>query len=367
MNNFPVVNKNILRENYTLIRVPEEAIPNQRGNVHIQHTSGSTGTPFHVPQDTRKRNRRIAELKYFGNVVGFYSHEKLIHLRIWTKWHNKSKWQSFRENIIAFDISNLKKERLSELCSVINKEKAVCLRGYASSFDLLVRYVMENRHMSFPSLSVIIAGSEALQDATRENVQKHLGCNIISQYANEENGIMAQETIGTDDNGFYLNHASYIFEVLKMDSDQPAAYGELGRIVITDLFNYAFPMIRYDTGDLGVLAPPNEHSNGYPYLSKLYGRRMDLVYTVSGEPVSPMSLGRVLKYYSEINQWQFIQKAKKEYVLKIVLSGEHFSKAAEVKKELCDTFGQDANIQIEYVNDIPVLNSGKRKPVICEL
>ena len=321
---------------------------------------------FMSPQDTRKRHRRVAELKYFGKIVGFKSHEKLVHLRIWTRWQNKSKAQSFKENIIAFDMSNLGEEKLAELCTIINKEKAVCLRGYASSFDILARYVKEN-HISLPSLSIIIAGSEALQEGTREAVKKYIGCDIISQYANEENGILAQESTEPGAEGFYLNHAGYVFEILKMDSDEAAGYGELGRIVITDLFNYAFPMIRYDTGDLGVMAAPNEFSNGYPYMLKLYGRRFDLVYTTGNEPVFPMTLGRILKYYADIVQWQFVQKSSKTYLLKVIVEGGRLAKEAEILSELRAYFGQDADIRIEYVDDIPVLNSGKRKPVVNEM
>ena len=77
--------------------VPIQYIPEQETEkVHIQKNSGSTGTPFSIYQDTRKRNRRIAELKYFGEDVGFKSHEKLVQCRIWTKWQSKSKWQSGR-------------------------------------------------------------------------------------------------------------------------------------------------------------------------------------------------------------------------------------------------------------------------------
>ena len=368
LSNFPVVNKSILKENYDRVKVPEKEIPGQEGAVHVQHTSGSTGTPFHVPQDTRKRHRRVAELKYFGKIVGFKSHEKLVHLRIWTRWQNKSKAQSFKENIIAFDMSNLGEEKLAELCTIINKEKAVCLRGYASSFDILARYVKEN-HISLPSLSIIIAGSEALQEGTREAVKKYIGCDIISQYANEENGILAQESTEPGAEGFYLNHAGYVFEILKMDSDEAAGYGELGRIVITDLFNYAFPMIRYDTGDLGIMAAPNAYSYGYPYMPKLYGRRFDLVYTTRGEPVFP-NFGRILKNYSEIEQWQFIQRGQKEYVLKIVprVGKLISSNEKEIVSELKEMFfGLDAVISFEYVEEIPVLNSGKRKSVVNEM
>ena len=60
-------------------------------------------------------------------------------------------------------------------------------------------------------------------------------CEIISQYADEECGILAQEKVPTKstDNVMYFNHSSYIFEILKLDSVEPAAYGEVGRIVIT--------------------------------------------------------------------------------------------------------------------------------------
>lgn len=362
---FPVVNKNILRENYDSILVDKSKIPYQKGEVHIQHTSGSTGTPFHIHQDTRKRIRRIAELKYFGQVVGFKSHDPLVHLRIWTNWQNKSRWQSFKENIIAFNMANLGDERIKELCNIIKKKKISCLRGYASSFANIARYVGEH-DIKLPSLKVIIAGSEALQEDVRDLVKKYIKCNIISQYANEENGILAQESISSDASGFYLNHASYYFEILKMDSDAPAEYGELGRIVLTDFFNYAFPIIRYDTGDLAIMEKGNILSCGYPYFSKLYGRRLDLIYNTKGEPMSAMTLSRILKYYPSILQWQFIQKNKNTYNLKIVLKDGTQLNQNEIANLLKESFGQDANITFEYVRDIPVLSSGKRKPVVCE-
>ena len=90
LSEFPVVNKQLLIENHDGIAVSKEFIPEQEaGNIHVQKTSGSTGTPFAVPQDSRKRYRRIAELKFFGQDVGFKSHEKLVQCRIWTKWQSK--------------------------------------------------------------------------------------------------------------------------------------------------------------------------------------------------------------------------------------------------------------------------------------
>jgi phenylacetate-CoA ligase len=368
LKDYPVMNKSLLIENHSKIAVSPENIPGQVGKLHIQSTSGSTGTPFQIPQDTRKRLQCLAELKYFGEIVGFRTHDMLIHLRTWNRWQSKTPKQIKKENIIPFDISQMGDKELGELCDLINKHKAVCLRGYASSFDLLARYIKENGR-NCPSVKIIIAGSEALHDDVRHIVKENMGCEIISQYADEECGIMAQERIPTKstDNPMYLNHADYIFECLKMDSDEPAEYGEVGRLVVTDLHNYAFPVIRYDTGDAAVMAPPDEHSNGFPVLGKLYGRRLDVCYTTKGEPFSPMTIGRILKHYNKIIQWQFIQKASNEYVLKVILSqSESIDYLNEAIQNLKETLGEEAIIIIEKVDGIPTLASGKRKPVINE-
>jgi len=363
---FPVVNKSILRQQMELLRVPEAENPWQKGQVyHVQKTSGSTGAPFAVAQDTRKRNRRLAELKYFGERVGFRSHDKLIQLRIWTRWQSKSRWQAFRENIEPFNCTNLSDENLSRLCHLIRTKRAVCLRGYASSFDLLGRYV-EKHGIQLPSLRVIIAGSEALQDSTRELVERAIGCPIISQYANEENGILAQEEPGKPGR-FLLNHASYVFEVLKPDSDEPAAYGELGRLVTTDLYNYACPMIRYDTGDMCTMQL--DTATGRPFIDKLFGRRLDMIYNLAGEPLFPMYFARVLKNYGAIAQWQFVQKGEADYRLKLSLTDEaagRFEAEGEVRAALLSLLGEEARISFDYVREIPVLNSGKRKSVVNE-
>lgn len=369
LQDYPVMNKALLIEHHSEIEIPVEHIPGQIGKVYVQKTSGSTGIPFEIPQDTLKRERRIAELKYFGKQIGFNTHELLIHLRIWNKWQSKSLKQIRKENIIPFDISEMSKNKMKELVELIQKENVYALRGYASIIDQLANYIIDNP-ASLPSLKIIISVSETLQDETREKVKKYLKCEIVSQYANEECGILAQEMppTKTTNNIMYLNHAGYYFEILKINKDVPADYGELGRIVITDLHNYAFPIIRYDTGDLGVLLPPNEKSNGYPVLGKLWGRRLDICYTTKGEPFSAMLLSRTLKHFDKILQWQFIQKGEKEYCIKVIMHenciANEYLKSAII--ELLKVLGEDAIINIEQVNEIPVLSSRKRKPVINE-
>lgn len=357
LESFPVMDKILLRESYDSLTVQISKIPEHKGKLVIQRTSGSTGTPLAVPQDKRKRNRRIAELKYFGKIAGFNSHEKLAHLRIWNKWHNKSRFQSFKENIFAVDCSRINDQTLTELCNLIKRKGIIAIWGYASWYDKLLEFV-ERNSIKLTSVRVIIAGSEMLQPATRENLKRKLNCNVVSRYSNEEQGVLGQDK--DDDEQFYLNHASYYFEFLKLDSDKKAEPGELSRIIVTDLFNYAFPMIRYDTGDIGIYV--FNDLTGFPVLRKIYGRLLDLVYDTQGTAIHPMTLARILKNYDEIKLWQFIQTDQKKYELKLKLTTK--MDISGCIKELKEIFGKDSQIDILFVEEIPVLSSGKRKPVI---
>ena len=78
-----------------------------------------------------------------------------------------------------------------------------------------------------------------------------------------------------------------------------------------------------------------------------------------------MSFARVLKNLDGIRQWQFIQKDKSKYLLKLNVQKEKFD-LENTLLEIRKIVGQDADVQIEYVEDIPVLALGKRKMVICE-
>ncbi len=369
LKSFPVVNKSILIRHHADIALPNNLVPGQVGEIHIQKTSGSTGTPFAIPQDTQKRYRRIAELKYFGQRVGFKSHEPLIHLRTWNRWQSKTPGQIKKENIYPFDIAVLDDKHLGELYELAMRTKAVSLRGYASSLGLLADYIKRNNLPPIPSVAISFSGSEMLLDETRRDIKRYIGGEVISQYANEECGILAQEKVPTkaSENIMYLNNASYRFEFLKLEKDEPAAPGELARIVITDLYNHAFPIIRYDTGDTAIFSYPTEKSDGYPVITHLYGRRLDIVYSLSGNPIHPMVFGRTLKHYDKIAQWQFVQNSAESYELRLIMKDEsEFDKYIEpILNDLTEVLECDrVNIKCVLVDDIPVLKSGKRKPVV---
>ena len=67
-----------------------------------------------------------------------------------------------------------------------------------------------------------------------------------------------------------------------LNEDKKIGFGQRGRIVITDLYNYATPLIRYDTGDVGIM---HLDENNHPYFSQVLGRKLDLIYDTKGNLV----------------------------------------------------------------------------------
>lgn len=197
-------------------------------------------------------------------------------------------------------------------------------------------------------------------------MSQQLSCIIISQYGNEENGIFGQTTHNGKGTTMQLNLANCYMEILKFDSDEPVADGELGRIVVTDLTNYAMPMIRYDIGDVAMVG--EKKSGIMVSIDNLGGRKTDLIIRTDGTQVDFFNSVSPDLYLNEgISQFQFIQKGEKEYLLKLNLKDESLKAMTDrfvgyVKKVV----GEDANCKVEYVSEIPVLSSGKRKVVINE-
>jgi phenylacetate-CoA ligase len=357
LDNFPIINKNIIRENIGNFIVDDI----DKNLLFKVVTSGSTGTPFSVYHDIDKKNRNSADTIYFGKLAGFEIGNQLNYLKIWTVVNKKNRLIALAENINAIDVSELSDNNIEKLVKKFNTKKPKSFLGYASALESIAIYM--NKCMPdlvLKNVSSIIAMSEGISENAKVLIKKHFGIFPVSRYSNVENGIIAQQ-MPNGDNEFVVNWASYNVEILEFNSDNKVEFGQTGRIVVTDYFNFAMPMIRYDTGDIGSFKW--NHDKTKVLLAKVEGRKMDLVFNTSGDLVSSFTITNNMWLYPEIKQYQFIQTTKKDYLFKLNIDGE-FNREVLLISEFKNYFGKDANITVEYVNEIPLLNSGKRKKVM---
>lgn len=353
----PVMNKEIYRRHYE--ECQSEIYKNASDN-RTMYTSGSTGTPFAMIQNRNKIQHNTAAGIFLGAVGGYYIGMKNAFIRMWVGDHaKKSRIQRTAENLIMMDCSNLDDAALEEMIGVIKKKKVKCLIGYSAALGEISRHIQKYQvDTSDFCVKSVLPISESMPGEIRRQMERQFGCPVRAWYSNEENGIMGIQR--EEDEGYYIDTESYYYEILKMDSDEPAEPGELGRIVITDLYNDAIPLIRYDNGDLAVAERKEKNGRFKLYLKELYGRRGDMIYDCEGRIVSPFVLLNGLAMAKGIHQYRFIQEDVTKYTL--WLNGD---------KEMIDEkgilafirpyFGSQAEITVEYLDEIPVLNSGKRK------
>ncbi len=140
----------------------------------------------------------------------------------------------------------------------------------------------------------------------------------------------------------------------------------MGRIVVTDMFNRAMPMIRNDTGDLGILGKSEKDRRINQVFKKVEGRKMDAIYDVKGEVVSSFTITNSMWKYSELAQYRFIQISTNKYKFKLN-SLEKFRRENELVEEFKGYLGNDVEIKVEYIDEIPLLSNGKRKKVLNKM
>jgi phenylacetate-CoA ligase len=360
LKDFPIIDKAIIKDN------SDQFLSSSfiKSKLEKATTSGSTGAPLTVWKDPGKIKQHVAENIYFNANANLPLGRKIYYLRVWNDINRKSRPESFLQNIVMWDASELSDEKILNLIQTLRKDKA--LKGiiaFASTLEAIAAYIIRTNPGNGPRLSSIISISETLPDESGITLELFFRCSVFSRYSNIENGFIAQQCNHISGE-YHLNKRGFIIEILKPDSDEDVPDGETGRIVITDLFNLGMPLIRYDTGDMAVMNSASQCSDPGPVFTKVEGRRVDFIYDSRGNLLSPHAITNTMwKYSSAIRQFQFIQSGAADYEIKINPFGR-FNKEDSLIRDLKGFVGSNANIRVSIVDEIPVLSSGKRRKIV---
>lgn len=354
---FPVVDKNTIREDYSKFISDQYRME----KLTFVTTSGSTGTPFKSYRDETKILRHKADNIFLNSLAGGDIGQRLYYFRVWNHINRKSTLQKFVQNIEELDASDFSQSYVEGLLEKIQKDKSKkYFLSYASSYEALANAIQKLDVAPVQAkVSCIISMSETLPEVTRNYLEYFFNCPVLSRYSNMENGFIAQQSL-ENKTAYYLNSGSFLVEILELNSNNPVKDGELGRIVVTDYFNYGMPIIRYDTGDLGVMSK----EQGRQILSNIEGRRTDFIISTTGQLLSPHMITNTMWKFPNIRQFQFIQKTDRHYLMKINCVDNVNENV--IKNEFKNFLGDNALISFEYVQEIPILSSGKRKKIVNE-
>lgn len=175
--------------------------------------------------------------------------------------------------------------------------------GYAGTPSFLRTLLLRAVELGSPlSIEVAFATAEMLPDSLRAELEG-FGVRVLQGYATADLGMLAYEC--AEKNGMHL-HPEVIVEVLDLETGQPAAPGQPGQIIATNL-EPAYPLLRFATGDIGALAPESACPCGRTSsrLAGLLGRVGDAA-KVKGMFVRGSQLDEVLKAFPALARIQAI-------------------------------------------------------------
>ena len=179
------------------------------------------------------------------------------------------------------------------------------LMTFPSNLRALAELFLE-QGWSLPRLKEIQTLSEVMSPAIRALADQAWGARVTDIYSAQEVGYIALQA--PDAPHYFTQAETVIVEVLD-DQGRACGPGETGRIVITQLHNFATPIIRYDIGDLGEVGPACPAGRGLPVITAIGGRVRNLVCTPDGRKYWPAVPLDVFKDVAPVRQFQLIQKS----------------------------------------------------------
>lgn len=216
-------------------------------------------------------------------------------------------------------------------------------------------------------LERIFAFGETVVPGTREIVKERLGAKLVAMYSCEEVGPLAGECPHAPHYHMFPDNA--VVEILDEDGN-PAKPGEIGRVVITGLYNYATPFIRYAIGDVvSVSDKPCECGRIFPLITQVEGRTRCAFVFRDGKRVWPRSWdAEALRAFVPFREFQMIQldheRIEFRYVPDAAGRTADFSRLAAYAREIIHPSVEMTAVRMDAIPRGP---SGKVEPFISKV
>lgn len=364
----PLLTKADIRERRNDL-VSEAVAP---AELQMDYTGGTTGTqtPFFRDRACRaaRVGRQLAVLEQCGYRRGdrrgfvWGAHADLLPTRPDRRLAHWLRRFASADEVLCCTV--MSRADLLEFHARLRRFRPRILYGYPNAIEEFARFI-RREGLAPIHVSRVFCTAEALRDAQRALFAETFGGEVFNLYCSREHGCLGFEC--GRHQGFHVDAGSAYVEILV--DGRPAAPGEIGQIVVTDLLNRGMPLVRYVTGDLATAAEgPCACGLPLPTFSRLEGRVADIVYRPDGSAVAGLMLDDLFMDEPAIAHAQFRQDDMSSLDVALVIdprAGVPADLESKVIDEVRSVMGQTSAIRVRLVPDIERNpRSGKYRLVI---
>lgn len=332
------------------------------------HTSGSTGTPIHTlwTAGELRASMAIREARSAGWAGVSFRRPRATFSGRLVEPDPQSRGPFFRYNAaerqVYLSAFHLRPDTAASYVEALRRHRAEWLTGYAVSYFLLARMILEQR-LPVPSFKAVITTSEKVTPEMRRVMEAAYGCRVFEEYSTVENALFASEC---EEGRLHVSPDAGIVEILRPDGSRCTA-GETGEVVATCLLRTSQPFIRYRLGDLarwsGVACLCGR---AMPVLEEVVGRIEDVVVGPDGREM--VRFHGIFVDQPNVREGQIVQEALDRICVRVVpTNGFSPADEEEIRRRVTQRLGPGVEVAVEKVTGIPRTAGGKFPAVVSRL
>ena len=276
----------------------------------------------------------------------------------------KSKIFNWLDNLIILPAFKMSKANILRFIKKIKCVKPKIIAGYTMPLITLAKYVISlGEDLRGLRIKGIINAAETLYDHQRELLRNTFDCKVFNKYGGRELSDIAHECR----NGSLHINADWLYVEFVSDEGTPVRNGETGNVILTGLYNFGMPFIRYKVDDLAV--PSGKEctcGRALPIMEKIAGREQDMIVLKDGNYLPGEFFPHLFKDF-DIDKFQVVQENLDLLNISIVKGKSFDSKDLEYLKRKIRVYTKNIEIKFSFVEEIQVSRSGKYRFTISKV
>jgi phenylacetate-CoA ligase len=347
-------------------RLRSASVPGAHGAPEERRTSGSTGAPVRflaTPLTGLYWSAfTLRDHAWHGRDLG----GKLAVIRRETDASDVANWGPATAGLVATgrSVGNSIREDAGRQLDWLVREKPDYLFTYPSLAGELARLSLR-RGVRLEGLREVRTLAESVPADLRALCREAWGVPLTDVYSATEAGYLALQCPAHEH--YHVQSEGVLLEVLD-DAGAPCAPGQVGRVVVTVLHNFAMPLVRYDIGDYAEAGAPCPCGRGLPVLKRILGRVRNMLRTADGKRYWPVFGTRALMEAAPLQQYQFVQKSPDLIEARIVAAAPlSAAQEAAFRERVLSQLPPGLRLQFSYPERIERGAGGKFEEFVSEI